>query len=74
MAVQSTQTKSALTLKYKSGIDANGKDLVKSKKFSNIKLAATDQGLYDVAVALTPLMKYPIVDIVRSNDNTLTNA
>jgi len=74
MAVQSTQIKSALTLKYKNGVDANGKDIIKSKKFSNIKLAANDQGLYDVAAALSPLMKYPIVDILRSNDSSLTNA
>jgi hypothetical protein len=36
MAVKSTLVDSALTLKYKSGVDSNGKDIIKSKKFSNI--------------------------------------
>jgi len=74
MAVQSTQIKSALSLRYKEGIDARGKDIIKTKKFSNIKLIADNQGLYDVAAALTPLMKYPIVEVLRSNDNKLVNA
>ena len=74
MAVQSTQTKSALSLKYKEGVDSNGKDIIKTKKFSNIKVVADNQGLFDVAAALSPLMKYPVVDIVRSNDSTLANA
>jgi len=73
MAVISTQIKSALTLRYKNGIDASGKDIIKTKKFSNIKLTAADQGLLDVAAALTPLMKYPIVQVVRSNDSVLIN-
>ena len=73
MAVISTQIKSALTLRYKNGIDASGKDIIKTKKFSNIKLTAADQGLLDVAAALTPLMKYPIVEVVRSNDSVLIN-
>ena len=73
MAVMSTQIKSALTLRYKSGIDASGKDIIKTKKFSNIKLTAADQGLLDVSSALTPLMKYPIVQVVRSNDSVLIN-
>jgi len=73
MAVISTQIKSALTLRYKNGIDASGKDIIKTKKFSNIKLTAADQGLLDVAAALTPLMKYPIVEVVRSNDSALIN-
>lgn len=74
MAVKNTHVKSALTLKYKDGIDKNGKDVIKSKKFSNVKLTAEDQGLYDVATAFNPLMKYPIQEIVRSDDSTLINA
>ena len=74
MAVQSTQIKSALSLKFKEGVDANGKDILKTKKFSNIKVTADNQGLYDVAAALTPLLKYPVVEILRSNDSDLYNA
>jgi len=74
MAVQSIQIKSSLSLRYKEGVDSKGKDIIKTKKFSNIKVVADNQGLYDVAVAITPLMKYPIVEVLRSNDSVLNNA
>ena len=74
MAVQSIQIKSSLSLRYKEGVDSKGKDIIKTKKFSNIKVVADNQGLYDVAAAITPLMKYPIVEILRSNDSVLNNA
>jgi hypothetical protein len=73
MAVQNTVVKSALTLKYKEGVDESGKDIIKAKKFANVKTDAADQDIYSVANALTPLMKYPVLDIVRSDDSILIN-
>jgi hypothetical protein len=73
MAVKSTLIDSALTLKYKEGIDSNGDDIIKSKKFSNVKVTATDENVYAVAAAFSPLMKYPVIKSVRTNDNALTN-
>lgn len=74
MAIKSTPVKSALSLRYKDGVDAKGKDIIKAKKFSNIKVNADDQGLMDVAAVLAPLMMYPLVEVQRSNDNVITNA
>ena len=74
MAVSSTQTKSALTLKYKDGVNAKGESIIKTKKYSNIKLTADDQSLMDVATAFNPLMKYPIQQVLRSNDSVIVNA
>jgi hypothetical protein len=73
MAVQSTVVKSALSLKYKEGVDQTGKDIIKAKKFSNVKTDAEDSKIYSVANALSPLMKYPVLDIVRSDENILIN-
>jgi N-dimethylarginine dimethylaminohydrolase len=73
MAVKSTLIDSALTLKYKEGVDSNGKDIIKTKKFSNIKVTATDENVYAVAAAFSPLMKYPVMQSLRTNDNALTN-
>ena len=73
MAVKTTLVDSALTLKYKEGIDSNGKDIVKTKKFSNIKVTATDENVYAVAAAFSPLMKYPVMQSLRTNDSALTN-
>jgi len=74
MAVQSTLVKSGLSLRYKAGIDANGKDINKVKKFSNVKVTAVNQNLFDVATAFSPLMKYPTLDVLRTDDSKLINA
>jgi hypothetical protein len=73
MAVQSSAVKSALTLKYKEGVDLSGTNIIKAKKFANVKTDSLDADLYALANALTPLMKYPVLDIVRSNENILIN-
>jgi hypothetical protein len=74
MAVQSTLAKSTLSLKYVAGIDETGKEINKFKRFSNVKTAALDQGIYDTAAALNPLLKYPVAEVVRTNDSVLINA
>jgi hypothetical protein len=56
MAVQTTLVNTGLSLRYKTGIDQNGKDIIKAKKFSNVKVTAVNQNLYDVAAAFSPLM------------------
>ncbi|MFL0247338.1 DUF1659 domain-containing protein [Candidatus Clostridium stratigraminis] len=63
-----------MTIKYKDGIDLTGKDVIKAKKFSNIKVTADDQSILDTANALAPLLQYEITDILRSDDNILLNA
>jgi hypothetical protein len=73
MAVQSTLAKSALTLRYKEGMDLNGNDIIKGKKYTNVKITAADQNIYDVSAAFNPLMKYPVVEVLRTNDSTLVN-
>lgn len=73
MAVQATVVKSALTLKYKEGVDEAGKDIIKTKKFSNVKTGAADDDVYTIAAALKPLMKYPVSEILRNNDSILIN-
>jgi hypothetical protein len=71
MALQSDLAKSALNLRYKEGVHLNGKDIIKSKKFSNVKVSAANQSIYDTASALSPLMKYPVLDVVRIDDTVL---
>ena len=73
MAVQSTLSKTALTLKYKDGVDGAGNDILKAKKFSNVKVTAANQDIYDTAEALSSLLKYPFWEAQRSDDSALTN-
>jgi hypothetical protein len=73
MAVISTLAKSALSLKYKEGVDEKGKDIIKTRKFSNIKVTAGDQEMYDVSAAFSPLMLYPVTEVIRTDDTVLMN-
>jgi hypothetical protein len=73
MAVISNLSKTTLSLKYKEGLDEKGKDILKFKRFSNVKVFAADQDIYDVSAALSPLMKYPFEEVVRTDDNVLIN-
>ncbi|MFL0267913.1 DUF1659 domain-containing protein [Candidatus Clostridium radicumherbarum] len=74
MAVNSVLAQSSMTIKYKDGIDLTGKDVIKAKKFSNIKVTADNQSILDTANALALLLQYEITDILRSDDNILVNA
>jgi hypothetical protein len=73
MAVQTTKTQSAMILKYKEGVDTSGKDIIKTQKLSKVKVGATDDNIHAVAEAFEPLLKYPVVEIVREDENLLTN-
>jgi hypothetical protein len=73
MAVQSTLVNTGMSIRYKSGIDALGNDIVKAKRFSNVKVAAADADILLVATTLGTLMKDEVLEIVRSNESLIVN-
>ncbi len=74
MAVLSTSVNTAMSIRYKTGIDALGNDVVKAKKYSNVKVTAADEDILLVATTLGALMKDEVLEIVRSNDSIIVNA
>jgi hypothetical protein len=74
MAVISSLANTSLAIRYKDGVDAAGKDVIKAKKYSNVKVNAVNQDLYDTAAALSSLMRYPGAQILRNDDTVLINA
>ncbi|HEY5562474.1 MAG TPA: DUF1659 domain-containing protein [Clostridiaceae bacterium] len=74
MAVTASKLLTSINIKYKTGVDANGKDISKSKKVGNIKVTATDADIYAVGTAIGGLLKYQILEIQKSDDNLLINA
>jgi hypothetical protein len=74
MAVQSTLVNTAMSIRFKTGIDALGNDIVKAKKYSNIKVTVADSDILLIATTLGTLMKDEVLEIVRSNENNLINA
>lgn len=73
MAVTANKMDTDLVLRIKVGVDENGKDIIRSKRFSKVKLDAIDDDLYAVAQAIGTVLNYPIIDITRVDDNVLLN-
>ncbi|ERI92290.1 hypothetical protein HMPREF1982_02547 [Clostridiales bacterium oral taxon 876 str. F0540] len=73
MAVVSTPVSSALSIKFKAGIDSKGKDIIKSKKFSNVKVTAAPDKLLEIGTALGSLLKNEFVSVERTDDSVLVN-
>lgn len=71
MAVQTTLVNTSLSIRYKDGIDSAGRDVIKAKKFSNVKVTAASQDLFDVAEAFSPLLRYPVVDVLKTDDSLI---
>jgi hypothetical protein len=74
MAVQSTLVNTAMSIRFKAGIDALGNDIVKAKKYSNVKASATADSILLIATTLGTLMKDEVLEILRSDDSLLINA
>lgn len=74
MAIQSTLVNTALSIRFKSGIDEAGRDVIKAKKYSNVKVTAAPADLLSIGTALGNLMKYELVEVQRSDDSVLLNA
>lgn len=73
MAVKSILLESTMVIKYKTGVDKNGKDVIKGGRFNKIKLNSTDEDLFAVGEALGTLLKYPVLQVTRENESHLIN-
>jgi len=69
MATQVT-TNTRLQLYFITGVDLDGKDIVKTKSFNNVKTDATPETLLVVSNVLSSVQQYPLMEIKR-NDTSL---
>lgn len=65
MAISKVPANSVLQLELRTGVSPSGNPIYRHKSLSNIKPAAVDQDIYDVAVALAGLQEYPLNGISR---------
>ncbi|MGI6570027.1 MAG: DUF1659 domain-containing protein [Caldicoprobacterales bacterium] len=65
---------STLQLTYDMGTDDDGKKLVRRRSYSNVKVDAADQDLFDVAAAISGLQTYPMSQIQVTDRKHLVNA
>ena len=72
MAVSETKNPSALKIKLDCGLDNDGKTIVKSRTYSNVKSDALSQNVLDVANALVGLCEHDALEVLKQ-DNTILN-
>ncbi|MFL0194291.1 DUF1659 domain-containing protein [Clostridium sp. WILCCON 0269] len=73
MAATSTLLETSIVLSYKDGLDAQGKEIIKKESFSNVKITAPIQDIYDVAKEIEKLLGKTIDEIVRQDESAITN-
>lgn len=73
MAVEANIVSCKMQLKLNTGLDENGKEIIKTKTYSNVKSDAQDQGIYDVGSSLAALQDHALEEIHRVNDMVLNN-
>lgn len=67
MPVTSTAKDSILVVSYQTGLSAQGSPIVRQRSFANVKPAALDQDVFDVAQALYGLQQYALAGVRRDN-------
>lgn len=71
MAVGSTKIDTDLVIVVNVGVDEDGNEILKNKRFSKIKTNAADQDVYDVAIAIGNLLDGTLSDVKRVDSNML---
>ncbi|AKA67211.1 DUF1659 domain-containing protein [Clostridium scatologenes] len=74
MAAKATKLETAMILKYKDGVDKNGKDVIKKQSFSKVKTSAADQDIFDVSKEFEKLLGKTLNELVREDQSGITNA
>ncbi|MGL5694038.1 MAG: DUF1659 domain-containing protein [Peptostreptococcaceae bacterium] len=63
---------SSLKLQFNRGLDLNGKTMIGSKTFSNLKASAAANDILEVANALGNLQKHDLYDIIKIDSTSIT--
>lgn len=71
-SVVETNNPSSLKMKFDCGIGDNGRSIIRSRTYSNVKHNAAAVDVYNVADALASLQKHSVLEIAKQ-DNTLLN-
>lgn len=74
MAATTSKISSTISLKLRTGVDENGRDVFKSVALRNIKINAAEQDLFDVAQEVAAALKYPVEDILKQDISEIINA
>ncbi|NLT94097.1 MAG: DUF1659 domain-containing protein [Clostridia bacterium] len=68
MAVIATSLGSRLQLIVQTGVDGEGKPVLKTRTYNRLKPGATDETVYQFAAVLAGLQKHPLYEVNRVNE------
>lgn len=71
-SVTETKNPSSLKMRFDCGLGDNGRTIVKSRTYSNLKPDAKALDVYNVADAMVSLQQHSVLEIVKQ-DNTQLN-
>ena len=71
MAIMRTLKSAKAGLVLNGGLDASGNTVKKSMTLGTIKATATDEAVYNVGAGLAPCLKYPALEVNRSESYAL---
>jgi len=74
MAILTTELTTSLMLKMKVGVDQNQQDVYKTLTLKKVKVTAADEDIYDVALGIASILKFPVQDIIKSKTIQLVSA
>ncbi|KZL94065.1 DUF1659 domain-containing protein [Clostridium magnum] len=72
MAAIVTKLSSTLVLKYNDGVDAEGKDIIKSQRFAKVKTTAVEQDILDVTLEMEKLLGKTLNEVIREDQSGIT--
>ncbi|MHB8077348.1 DUF1659 domain-containing protein [Desulfosporosinus fructosivorans] len=67
MAVIASAKDSVLVVTFETGVTPQGSAKLSQRSFPNVKLIATDEDIYNIAVAIYELQGYPLRGVRRDN-------
>lgn len=74
MAVNSIPKSSKVKMEFHNGVNEYGKDILKPKTLSGVKIDATNEGLYSAMTSLSGLQSLPLVSVKRIDETELEMA
>ena len=74
MAAVSTKLSSDLVIVTQTGVDAEGKEVLKKSTIGKILLTSTDQDVFDVVQGIGNVLNYPVNEIQKVDHNVITSA
>ncbi|WP_053954672.1 DUF1659 domain-containing protein [Inediibacterium massiliense] len=68
MSVNVNQGPSKMAIIYSDGVDEKGNEKKKTKTYSNLKSSASNEAVYDVALAIIGLQTHDALEIHKKED------